>query len=71
MSMTGASKDSTVSQIAGAIGLDYSVANVQIDAGNLAKQLAQLEATAKERGAAIGVVQGDTRHRQAAVRLGG
>ena len=35
MSMTGASKDSTVSQIAGTIGLDYSVANVQIDARQL------------------------------------
>ena len=53
----GSVKDSTVSQIAGAIGLDYSVANVQIDPGNLAKQLAQLETTAKERGAAIGVVK--------------
>ena len=53
----GSAKDSTVSQIAGAIGLDYSVANVQIDPGNLAKQLAQLETTAKERGAAIGVVK--------------
>ena len=53
----GSAKDSTVSQIAGAIGLDYSVANVQIDPGNLPKQLAQLETTAKERGAAIGVVK--------------
>ena len=53
----GSVKDSTVSQIAGTIGLDYSVASVQIDASNLAKQLAQLEATAKERGAAIGVVK--------------
>ena len=53
----GSAKDSTVSQIAGAIGLDYSVANVQIDPGNLAQQLAQLETTAKERGAAIGVVK--------------
>jgi uncharacterized protein len=56
----GSVKDSTVSQIAGTIGLDYSVANVQIDPGNLAKQLAQLEATAKERGAAIGVVKATT-----------
>ena len=55
--MTAASRNSTVSQIAGTIGLDYSVVSVQIDAGNLAKQLAQLEATAKERGAAIGVVK--------------
>jgi polysaccharide deacetylase 2 family uncharacterized protein YibQ len=53
----GSVKDSTVSQIAGTIGLDYSVASVQIDASNLAKELAQLEATAKERGAAIGVVK--------------
>ena len=53
----GSAKDSTVRQIAGAIGIDYSVANVQIDSGNLAKQLAQLETTAKERGAAIGVVK--------------
>ena len=55
--MTAASRNSTVSQIAGTIGLDYSVVSVQIDASNLAKQLAQLEATAKERGAAIGVVK--------------
>jgi polysaccharide deacetylase 2 family uncharacterized protein YibQ len=53
----GSVKESTVSQIAGTIGLDYSVVSVQIDASNLAKQLAQLEATAKERGAAIGVVK--------------
>ena len=53
----GSAKDSTVRQIADAIGIDYSVANVQIDSGNLAKQLAQLETTAKERGAAIGVVK--------------
>ena len=57
MSMTGARRIRRSSQIAGAIGLDYSVANVQIDPGNLAKQLAQLETTAKERGAAIGVVK--------------
>jgi uncharacterized protein len=53
----GSVKDSTVSQVAGTIGLDYSVASMQIDPGNLAKQLAQLEATAKERGSAIGVVK--------------
>jgi len=53
----GSVKDSTVSQVAGAIGLDYSVASMQIDPGNLAKQLAQLEAMAKERGSAIGVVK--------------
>jgi len=53
----GSVKDSTAGQIAGAIGLDYSVVSVQIDAGNVAKQLAQLETAAKERGAAIGVVK--------------
>ena len=53
----GSVKDSTAGQIAGAIGLDYSVVSVQIDAGNVAKQLAQLETAAKERGAAIGVAK--------------
>jgi polysaccharide deacetylase 2 family uncharacterized protein YibQ len=53
----GSVQESTAGQIAGAIGLDYSVVSVQIDAGNVAKQLAQLETTAKERGAAIGVAK--------------
>ena len=57
----GSVQGSTVPQIAGAIGLDYSVASVQIDGNaspaDIAKQLAKLEATAKERGAAIGVVR--------------
>jgi uncharacterized protein len=53
----GSVQDSTAGQIAGAIGLDFSVASVQIDPNNVAKQLAQLEATAKERGAAIGVAK--------------
>jgi polysaccharide deacetylase 2 family uncharacterized protein YibQ len=48
---------STAGQIAGAIGLDYSVVSVQLDEGNVASQLAQLEAAAKERGAAIGVIK--------------
>jgi len=55
----GSAKDSTAWQIANTIGLDYSVVSVQIDAGqsaDIAKQLAQLETVAKERGAAIGVV---------------
>jgi hypothetical protein len=46
-------------RIAGAIGLDYAVADIQIDTvpspDNIAKALAQLEAMAKERGTAIGV----------------
>ena len=57
----GSVQGSTAGQIAGTIGLDYSVASVQIDANaspaDIAKQLAKLEATAKERGAAIGVVK--------------
>ncbi len=57
----GSVQTSTASQIAGTIGLDYSVASVQIDANaspaDIAKQLAKLEATAKVRGAAIGVVK--------------
>ncbi len=72
--MTAACKDSTVSQIAGAIGLDYSVASVQIDAGTRPNRQAigaSSRPTAKERGAAIGVVKATARHRQAARRLGG
>ena len=57
-------------QIAGTIGLDYSVAE-RPDRWRRhrrpisPRQLAQLEATAKERGAAIGVVQRQARHHQA------
>jgi polysaccharide deacetylase 2 family uncharacterized protein YibQ len=50
-------QDSAAANVAKAIGLDYSVANVQIDAGDLAQQLAKLEQVAKERGAAIGVAR--------------
>ncbi len=53
----GSVKDSTATDIATAIGLDYSVVNVQIDPGSVARQLTELEAAAKERGAAIGVVK--------------
>ncbi len=57
----GSVQGSTGAQIAGTLGLDYSVASVQIDANaspaDIAKQLAKLEAAAKERGAAIGVVK--------------
>ena len=53
----GSVQQSTAGQIASVVGLDYSIASVQIDAGNVAKQLAQLETTAKERGAAIGVAK--------------
>jgi polysaccharide deacetylase 2 family uncharacterized protein YibQ len=53
----GSVKDSRTTDIATAIGLDYSVVNVQIDPASIATQLTQLEAAAKERGAAIGVVR--------------
>jgi polysaccharide deacetylase 2 family uncharacterized protein YibQ len=50
---------STGERLAGALGLDYAVADIQIDKvaspDNIAKALAQLEAMAKERGTAIGV----------------
>ncbi|HVQ11591.1 MAG TPA: divergent polysaccharide deacetylase family protein [Methyloceanibacter sp.] len=55
----GSVKDSAGGQIAGAIGLDYAIADVQIDAvpspDDIAKALARLEATAKEKGSAIGI----------------
>jgi polysaccharide deacetylase 2 family uncharacterized protein YibQ len=57
----GNAQDSIVLQIANTIGLDYSAVSVQIDAdqsaADIAKQLAQLEAVARERGAAIGVAR--------------
>jgi polysaccharide deacetylase 2 family uncharacterized protein YibQ len=50
----------TAATVATGVGLDYSVAQVRLDAGNstaeLAKALAELEATAKAKGTAIGVV---------------
>jgi polysaccharide deacetylase 2 family uncharacterized protein YibQ len=55
----GTVKDSAGSQVAGAIGLDYAAADVQIDAtpspDDINKALARLEAVAKEKGSAIGV----------------
>jgi polysaccharide deacetylase 2 family uncharacterized protein YibQ len=48
---------STTSQIGSTIGLDYAVATVQSDGSDIAKQLAKLEATAKEKGAAVAVVK--------------
>jgi polysaccharide deacetylase 2 family uncharacterized protein YibQ len=50
-------QDSATAKVASALGLDYFVVNVQIDAGDPAQQLAKLEQVAKERGAAIGVVR--------------
>jgi polysaccharide deacetylase 2 family uncharacterized protein YibQ len=56
----GTVQGSAAPNIASSIGLDYSVATVQIDAqsaGDIAKQLAQLEAAAMQRGVAIGVAR--------------
>lgn len=57
----GSVNGSAAGQVATTLGLDYSMALVQIDSGqsaaDIAKALAQLEAMAQERGAAIGVVQ--------------
>jgi uncharacterized protein len=50
----GSVKTSTGGQIASSIGLDYSVADVQLD-GDVAKGLAELETLAKQKGSAIGV----------------
>jgi uncharacterized protein len=55
----GTALRSTAGQIASALGLDYAVASVQIDAvataPDIAKALSQLESVAKERGIAIGI----------------
>ena len=56
----GTVQGSAAPSIASAIGLDYSTASVQIDAqsaGDIAKQLEQLEAAAMQQGLAIGVVR--------------
>jgi polysaccharide deacetylase 2 family uncharacterized protein YibQ len=53
----GSVQTSTTSQIGNTIGLDYVIASVQSDGADVAKQLAKLEATAKEKGAAIAVVK--------------
>jgi hypothetical protein len=53
----GSAQGSVAWQVANTIGLDYSVVSVQIDADDVAKQLAKLESVAKERGAAIGVAK--------------
>jgi len=53
----GSVKQSTAGQIASMLGLDYSVAHVQIDDSPAAvgSALARLESVAKERGTAIGI----------------
>lgn len=55
----GTVPSSTGAQIASVLGLDYSSADVQLDAasGGLAKALTQLETMAREHGSAIGVAK--------------
>lgn len=54
----GTAQDSVAGEIASVLGVDYSVANVQLDAGpDVAKALAKLETTAREHGTAIGVAK--------------
>jgi polysaccharide deacetylase 2 family uncharacterized protein YibQ len=55
----GSIENSIAGQIARALGLEYSVAQVQLDAGNMPKAFAKLEAGAKEQGAAIGVAKAE------------
>jgi len=58
----GSVEGSAAAEIAGTVGLDYSVAQVQLNAtstAELTKSLAELEAAAKQRGTAIGVAKAE------------
>jgi len=55
----GSVEGSVAGQVAKDIGLDYSVAQVQLDSAQMAKDLATLEAAAKAQGAAIGVAKAE------------
>jgi len=55
----GSVEGSVAGQVAKELGLDYSVAQVQLDAHQMAKALAALEAAAKAQGAAIGVAKAE------------
>ncbi len=55
----GSVEGSVAGQVAKGLGLDYSVAQVQLDAHQMAKALAALEAAAKAQGAAIGVAKAE------------
>jgi hypothetical protein len=55
----GSVEGSVAGQVAKGLGLDYSVAQVQLDAAQMAKTLAELEAAAKAQGAAIGVASAE------------
>jgi polysaccharide deacetylase 2 family uncharacterized protein YibQ len=53
----GAKPDSPAAKAANALGLDFAPVSVQIEPANVAKQLAELETIAKEKGTAIGVAK--------------
>jgi len=53
----GSVEASTAGEIAEELELDYSVAVIRLDAESMSKALAELEAAAKARGAAIGVAK--------------
>jgi len=55
----GSVEDSVAGQVAKDVGLEYSVAQVRIDAAQMAKDLAALEAAAKAQGAAIGIAKAE------------
>jgi polysaccharide deacetylase 2 family uncharacterized protein YibQ len=55
----GSVEGSVAGQVAKDIGLEYSVAQVQLDVAQMAKDLAALEAVAKTQGAAIGVAEAE------------
>ena len=55
----GSVEGSLAGQVAKEVGLDYSVAQVRLDAAEMAKNLAALEAAAKAQGAAIGVAKAE------------
>ncbi len=67
----GSVKDSTVSQIASTIGLDYSVANVQIELGQSRQGIGSTRGNGQGARRRHRRGEGHARHRQAAVRLGG
>jgi uncharacterized protein len=53
----GTTDVSVTDRVATALQLEYDVADVQLDAGRIDRQLAKLEAAAKENGTAIGVAK--------------
>ncbi|MEM8575356.1 MAG: divergent polysaccharide deacetylase family protein [Pseudomonadota bacterium] len=53
----GSADAAVTDRVATALQLDYDVADVQLDDGRMDRQLAKLEAAAKENGAAIGVAK--------------